>query len=109
MIDTIFQYGSEMVNVRIMDTNVLFMTNETQGGFFPIERIKLDKTGCIKEHPDLKNDKEWKEKTIKRFKEKIKKLETEKQRMKYIIEDLSKHGYKSLYYQEQGFRKIKLK
>ena len=75
----------------------------------PIEGIKLEKAGCIKEHPDLKENNNWKDETIKRFKQKIKDYETEKQRMKYIISDLTKHDYKPLYYQQQGHRPIKIK
>jgi len=109
MISTIFQYGTEVIEVRINQTNVLFRTQGTQGGFVPIEGIKLEKAGCVKEHPDLKNDKEWKEKTIKRFKEKIKEYDTEKQRMNYVMKDLIKHGYKPLHFQQSGHRPVKIK
>lgn len=109
MISTIFQYGSEIVEVRIVESNCLFRTANTQGGFFPIEAIKLDKAGSIKEHPDLKDNENWKEETIKRFKQKIKEYETEKQRMQYIISDLTKHGYTPLYFQQTGHRPIKIK
>jgi hypothetical protein len=109
MISTIFQYGSEVIEVRILNNSCLFRTANTQGGFFPIEAIKLDKEGCIREHPDLKDNKDWKEETIKRFKQKLKDYDTDKQRMKYIISDLTKHGYKPLYFQETGYRPIKIK
>lgn len=109
MIATIFQYGAEVVEVRINDTNCLFRTVNTNGGFAPIEGLKLDKTGCIKEHPDLKDDEQWREKSIERFKEKLKSYATEKDRMKYIISDLTNHGYKALYYQQSGHRPIKIK
>ena len=109
MIATLFQYGSEVVEVRIDNTSCLFRTQNTNGGFTTIEGIKLNKAGCIKEHPDLKNRKDWNEESIKRFKLKLKELKTEKERMKYIIEDLTGHGYKPLYYQQQGFRPIKIK
>lgn len=109
MISTIFQKGSEIIEVRINQTSCLFRTANTQGGFVPIEGIKLEKAGCIKEHPDLKENNNWKDETIKRFKQKIKDYETEKQRMKYIISDLTKHDYKPLYYQQQGHRPIKIK
>ena len=109
MISTLFQNGSEIMEVRIKDSTCIFRTQNTQGGFIPIEAIKLEKAGCIREHPDLKNDKDWRDESIKRFKQKIKTCETEKQRMKYIISDLTKYGYKALYYQQQGFRPVKIK
>jgi len=109
MISTIFQYGSEIVEVRINQTNCLFRTQGTSGGFVPIEGIKLDKKGSIKEHPDLENNKQWKKETVKRFKQKLKDFQTEKERMKYIISDLTNHGYKALYYQQSGCRPIKIK
>jgi len=109
MISTIFEYGSEMVEVRVNQTNCLFRTVSTNGGFVPIEGIKLEKAGCVKEHPDLKNDLEWKEKAIKRFKQKLKDYSTEKQRMNYIISDLTKHGYLPRYMQQEGHRVVKIK
>ena len=109
MISTIFQYGSETIEVRVNQSNCLFRTVNTLGGFVPIEGIKLEKAGCIKEHPDLKNNKDWEEETIKRFKEKIKGYDTEKQRMQYIMSDLAKHGYKARYFQQQGHRPIKIR
>lgn len=109
MISTIFQNGSEIVEVRIDNTSCLFRTVKTDGGFVPIDGIKLDKKGCIKEHKDLADRDDWREETIKRFKQKIKDYDTEKERMKYIISDLTKHGYKALYYQQSGQRPIKIK
>jgi len=108
-IGVIFQFGSEIIEVRIDKENCLFRTQQTQGGFSPIDGLKLDKSGSIKEHPDLKDNKNWEEETKKRFKEKLKSFKTEKERMKYIIEDLTKYGYKALYYQQDGFRAIKIK
>lgn len=108
MIGTIFEYAGEIVEVRIIDTNCLFRTQNFGSSFVSIDGIKLDKAGSIKEHPDLKDREDWKEETIKRFKEKIKSYPTEDKRMKYVIEDLKKHGYIPRYMQKQGFRRIKL-
>lgn len=108
MIGVVFSFGNEAVEVRIEDSNCYFRTMGTNGQFATIENIKLDKKGSLKEHPDLKDNPEWKEETIKRFKEKMKSFDTETQRMNYIIKDLMKHGYKPKYYQKSGGRQIKI-
>lgn len=107
MIGAIFQYGSDTVEVRIVGTVVLFRTSQFQQ-FAEIDGLKLDRYGVMKEFPDLVDEKEWKKIAAQRFKDKIKKMETEKERMKYVIYDLTKFGYTPLYLQKQGFRPIKL-
>ena len=109
MIGTIFEFAGEIVEVRINDTNCLFRTKQFGGALAPIDSIKLDKEGSIKEHPDLKDREDWREETIKRFKKKIKSYDNEKQRMKYIIEDLKKYGYKPMYIAIDGMRPKKIK
>ena len=109
MIGAIFEFGGEYVEVRVDGFNCLFRTNQFGGALAPIDALQLDKSGVIKEFPDLKNKKEWKEEAIKRFKEKIKKMSNEDKRIKYIIEDLRKFGYKPMYYQKQGHRPKRIK
>lgn len=107
MIGVIFSYGNETVEVRVEDKSVYFRTS-TYPGFVDISGLNLDKKGVIKEFPDLKENKEWKKIAIERFKEKIKNMKTEQERIKYIIEDLTKCGYIPLYLQKKGYRPVKL-
>ena len=109
MIGIIFQFGSEIVEVRINDTDVLFRTGQTYRGFVPIEGLQLNKCGVIKEHPDLKDNPDWNKEAVKRFKEKVKSYDTEKKRMEYIMDDLKKFGYVALWEMQKGHRPIKLK
>jgi hypothetical protein len=107
MIGVIFQFGADVVEVRVKDNNVFFRnTNSPQFG--DIDGIKLDKVGVIKEFPDLKDKEDWQKQARDRFKEKIKKMKTEEEQIKYIMEDLIKFGYKPLYIQKQGFRPKKI-
>lgn len=108
MIGLIFQLASENIEVRIDNKNIYFRTVGTSGAWATIEHIKLDYNGVIKEHPDLKDNKEWRQETIKRFKEKINKMKTETEISNYIIDDLTKFGYVALYRQRQGFRPEKI-
>ena len=107
MIGIVFVLGSETVEVRVHGSNVYFRTAQLNQ-FTDIGGLKLDKTGAIKEFPDLKDSKDWKEEVIKRFKEKIKNMKTETERVKYVIEDLSKYGYVGKYIQKSGYRPIRL-
>ena len=107
MIGVIFQFGSEIVEVRVQDSN-LFFRNSNSPQFADISGLKLDKSGVIKEFPDLKDKEDWQKQARDRLKEKIKTMKDEQERVKYVIEDLSKFGYKPLYLQKQGFRPVKV-
>jgi hypothetical protein len=107
-IGLILQLASELIEVRIDNNIVYFRTANTGGAFATIDNLKLSYSGVVKEHPDLKDVKDWREQTIKRFKDKIKTIDTEEKQATYIIEDLKKYGYKPLYKQKKGFRPIKL-
>ncbi len=103
MIDLILKFGTEVIQVRIQDGNIFFRTSQfTQ--FADIAGIKLNKVGVIKEFPDLKDKKDWQEIARQRFKEKISKMKTERERANYIIKDLEKYGYVPLYERRDGFR-----
>jgi len=101
------QFQGETMEVRVVGKVVVFRTSQFQR-FTEIDGLKIDKSGALKEFPDLKDKKDWKEITIKRFKEKIKKMKSEDERIKYVMEDLIKYGYKPLYIQKQGFRPVKI-
>lgn len=107
MIGIIFQFGAEVIEVRIKENNVFFRTSQFTG-FTDISGIKLNKVGVIKEFPDLKDNKDWQEIARQRFKDKINKMETERERADYVREDLEKFGYIAKYEQRQGFRPKKL-
>lgn len=104
MIGVIFQLASEHIQVNIDGTNVLFRTNSTNGQWATIDNLQLNYAGVLKEHPDLKDKDDWKQQAINRFKDKIKNMKTEKERVDYVISDLEKFGYKCLATQRSGFR-----
>lgn len=109
MIGLIFQLGPEIVEVRIDGINILFRNNQSNGMFVTIEGLKLNKEGVIKEFPDLKDNDNWQNITRKRFISKIKSLQTEMDRAKYVVNDLKKYGYEPKYIQRKGFRVEKIK
>lgn len=85
MIGVIFDFIGEIVEVRVNNTNVLFRSAKQLGGAFAtIDGLKLDRKGVEKEHPDLKDRDDWKEETIKRFKQKIQNMKTEKERINIL-------------------------
>jgi len=107
MIGIIFQFIGEFVEVRIDGTNVFFRANKSPM-FADITGIKLDKGGVIKEFPDLQDKEDWKHQAQERFKMKIKELNTEEERVRFVIEDLIKFGYKPYAFQKAGFRPVKI-
>jgi pantothenate kinase-related protein Tda10 len=106
MIGLLFQFASEPVEVRIMQHNVVF--RKTGSGYATIDNLRLDKLGVIKEFPDLKDSENWREEAVRRFKDKIKEMKSEEEISKYIINDLTKFGYKAIAKQREGFRVEKL-
>lgn len=109
MIGILFSYINDVVEVRIDGDNCIFRTGQYGGVFIPIDGLRLDKNGVLKEHPDLKDNENWREEAIKRFKEHLKKMNKEDERVDYIIKELSKVGYKPIAKQKQGFRPEKIK
>ena len=93
MIGIVFSYINDVVEVRIDGDNCLFRTGQYGGAFVPIEGLKLDKNGVLKEHPDLKDNNDWNKIAIERF----------------IINELKKVGYKPMAKQKNGFRIQKIK
>ncbi len=108
-IGIIFEFGSEIIEVRIIGTNCLFKTKDFGGASYPIDNLRLEKTGVIKEFPDLKDKDDWREQAIKRFKEKLKNMKTEQERIDYVKEDLKKYGYRPKYIQRDGHRVQKIR
>ena len=88
--------------VKIDGNNILFM--DDKGTITTLEGLKFDKSGVIREFPDLKDDEDWRKKAMDRLKEHIKTFESEKDKMEYVRNELEKFGNKPLYYIQNGFR-----
>lgn len=107
-IQTTFQFGQERINVRIIDTAILFIDLQTNM-MSPIEGLKFSKEGTMKEHPDLKDNENWRQIAIERFVKKIKDLPSETKRMEWIIKELKEMGYTPIMTQRFGHRPQKVK
>jgi hypothetical protein len=108
MIKLTLKFGGENQEVIVRGNELLFF-DIASGMMTTIEGLRLNKSGVIKEFPDLKEDEDWKKKTIQRLKDKMKEYKTEMDRMNYVKEELIKQGYEPLFYQRSGFRPIKFK
>jgi hypothetical protein len=109
MIDYIFYFGNEVILIKVDGANVTFGNTSYGAMMAPIEGLKLDKQGVIKEYPDLAYAEDWREEAIKRFKFKIKEMATEKEIGEYIINDLKRYGYIPYMKHIKGFRPISLR
>ena len=104
MMYVFFEHYGEKVLIEIDGKNVFFSTT-TQGPVkAPIDKLKINYKGAIKEFPDLEDREDWKEESIKRFKIKIDSMQSEEQVARYLIEDLKKYNYIPLYKQKKGWR-----
>ncbi len=104
MITLFFDFGNEKIFIKIDGKDIKFGNTIFGAQLANIDGLKLNYLGVCKEHPDLKGDKEWKEKSIKRFKTKINKMANEDDIANYLINDLRKYGYVPKLKQKRGFR-----
>ena len=76
-----------------------------------IKGLNLNPSTIVKQFPDLKGKPipEIKKEAIKRFEEKIKSFKTKDEIVKYLIEDLEKHGYKAIFKNRRGCRPERIK
>ncbi len=103
MLKGTFRLGGENQEVVVRGNELLFF-DISSGMMTTLEGLRLSKSGSIKEFPDLKNDEDWKKKTIKRLKEKMRQFDTEMEKMEYVKGELIKHGYEPMFYQRAGHR-----
>jgi len=104
-----FALGGEIVIVKIDGKNILFSDAYSNFQIFsPFEKLRLTEDGMLKEFPDLKNlsYEDMREETIKRFKERINKMETEGQVKDYVIKEMENMSYKLQTIRREGFRPI---
>lgn len=103
MIIAQFKLASELIEVIVRGNELLFRDIGT-GTITSIAGLKFSKAGVLKEHPDLKDEIEWKKIAIERLKKYLKKLKTEKEKMYYVKDELIKFGYDPLHWQRAGHR-----
>lgn len=108
MIKGTFKLGSDLIDAIIRDKNLIFHDNSS-GAITTIEGLRISRAGVLKEHPDLKDNPDWKKIAIDRLKKHIKSLEKEIKMLYYVKDELNKFGYEALHYQKAGFRPRKFK
>ena len=108
MIDLIFNQASEVVIVRIVGNSVTFGSTIYGAKMADISGLRLDFTGTIREFPDLKDDINWKDNAISRFKNYIANLDSEDKIADYIIYELRNKGYAPKLKQVAGYRPVKI-
>lgn len=108
MIKINFRLGGEEIEVVIRGNELLF-SEVSSGSITTVEGLRFSKAGVVKEFPDLKNNPDWKKIAIERFKAHVKSLETENEKVDYVIEELKKHAYEPLFKQKAGWRPVKIK
>lgn len=108
MIHAQFRLAGDIFDI-VVDGNSLMFQDVGTGMITSIEGIRLSKAGVLKEHPDLKENSDWRKIAIDRLKEHIKNFKTEMEKINYVKDDLSKFGYEPLFYQKAGFRPQRFK
>lgn len=103
MIHAQFKLAADIIEIVIEGNNLMFQ-DVGSGIITSIEGVRLSKAGVLKEHPDLKDNPDWKKIAINRLKEYIKKYPKEIEKLHYVKDELNKFGYQALFYQKAGFR-----
>jgi hypothetical protein len=104
MIGVMFQFGNEYITAEVRGTELYFRTADYNTQAAPLDSVKLDRAGVIKEFPDLAFADDWRQKALERLKMKIKDMASEIERINYTITDLKQFGYIPYAYQKQGHR-----
>jgi hypothetical protein len=99
--------GDEVVEVRVDGNSISWRSTVYGASFFPLDTIDMPKDNVIKEFPDLKDVKNWRDIAVKRLKDYINSKPTEKAKVNYIVEELRKVGYTPHSYQVKGGRVTK--
>ena len=108
MIQAQIRLGGE-VNSVIVKGNELLFQDVSSGQTVGLPGLRLSKAGALKEHPDLKDNPDWRKISIDRLKEHVKKFSTEMEKINYIKKELEKFGYEPMFYQKAGWRVKKFK
>jgi hypothetical protein len=103
MIHAQFKLASDIIEV-VIDGNSLMFQDVGTGLITSLEGLRFSKAGVLKEHPDLKENNDWKKIAIDRLKAHMKKYKQEMEKLIYVKEELNKFGYEALFYQRAGFR-----
>lgn len=107
MIDLIFSHGTELILVKVKGSSILFGSTIYGAKMAPIDGIKLDYNGTIREFPDLKDDLDWREKAVQRFKDHISTFNGDEEKIaEYIVYELRTKGYLPKWKQKAGFRPV---
>jgi len=109
MIDLILYYGTEIIFIRIDGGNITFHNSNFGVRGSTIEGLNLSYPGVLKEFPDLEDNPDWRHIAIKRFKDKINKMDNEDKIAEYLVKDLKMHGYVPKFKQKHGFRRELIK
>lgn len=103
MIIGLFQLGGDQVEVIIDKDNTMFR-DTSSGTTTTIHGLQLNKPGVMKEHPDLKDNEDWRKIAIERLKQHMKKISSEDAKINYVKNELTKHGYTPMFKQKAGWR-----
>ncbi len=106
MIGVIMHFANDVVEFRVIG-NQLHIRNSAYGSsLVPLSpgNIGLNYDGVIKELPYLKGDDKWKEKACDKIKERFRELETDDEKINYIVDEMKKYGYIPRFTQKKGHR-----
>jgi len=104
MITILFGFASDKVLVTIKGKKVTFASTAFGAVESEIDGLQLNYEGVIKEHPDLKDNSNWKSEAISRYKEHINSLNSESEIVKYVVRELRSVGYIPEKIEKEGFR-----
>lgn len=102
-----YRGGEEVVEVRINGNDLQWRSTIYGASYFPIDTIDLPREKVMKEFPELADVKNWRDRALEKFKNHFKSIEGERNKVNYIVQELSKVGYMPHSYQKQGGRVTK--
>ena len=108
MIQVLMTFGTEHVLISIRGSSVFFASTAYGAKEATIDGLKLSYSGVIKEFPELKDEPNWRQEAIAKFKDKMNSMKDEADIAQFVIKDLRKFGYTPKYIQKNGFRRERI-
>jgi len=104
MIGVVFeQLDGKVLDVRIEGSKILLRHSDYGAQFFPLKQAFVYEKSKTR-HPEIEGKSSWRDILDEKIKKKLETYKTEQGKMKYVVREFKRQGYKPLYYQVEGHR-----
>lgn len=108
MIGVVFeQLDGKILEVRIEGSDINIRHSDYGMKFFPLKQAFVYEKSKVY-YPEIEGISSWRDILDKKIKSTLQKFKTEHAKMRYVIREFKRQGFKPLYYQIKGHRPRRL-